>query len=139
MLPIVLVREAFVSGCELTVDKAAFATLEDNGGTAFGYGVLRKFGSVGLGLASLIASLVVDAFFEGNLVYILYSQLFLGAVVVSIVGFGLDLSSELFTRQNERKKESGVVLDLILGSPRAMFCAALYVSLFKVLYSVSYI
>lgn len=123
VLPIILVREAFVSGCEPTVDNAAFATIEDAGGTAAGYGRLRMFGSAGWGLASVLGSLLVDTVFGGNLVYVLHTQLALGLVVVAVVAFGLDLSPALFSRQNERKKSSGVVLALILASPRAAFCA----------------
>lgn len=123
VLPLILVREAFVSGCEPTVDNAAFATIEDTGGTHAGYGRLRMFGSAGWGVASLLASLLVDRVFDGDLVYVLHIQLALGVVVVAVVALGLDLSPALFARQTERKKASGAVLGLILASPRAAFCA----------------
>lgn len=123
VLAVIIFREAFISGCEPSVNNAAIAKIEEVSPDRDSYGKLRLWGSLGWGSASVLGSFAIDHFFAGNLVIILYLQIIIGVGVVSLTFFGLDLNPDLFIRQTERKRSTGVVLDLVLRSPRAIFCA----------------
>lgn len=116
-------REIFIAGCEPTIDNATVAKLELVNRSPAEYGKLRLYGSVGWGVASVLGSLLVDRVFHGDLLVVLYIQVVLGLVVIALVARGMDLSSELFRRQELRKQQSGAALSMVMRSPRALYCA----------------
>lgn len=105
---VILLREAFVSGCEPLLNNAALATIDDNSyqhnQTAFGS--LRFYGSLGWGISSTLGPIITEYFFNGNLLTLLDIQVLLGIPVVLLIMFSVDLSPELFQRQAARLSEN---------------------------------
>lgn len=120
---ILALREIFIAGCEPTIDNATVAKLELANRSPAEYGKLRLYGSVGWGVASVLGSLLVDRVFQGDLLVVLYIQVIVGLVVIALVARGMDLSPELFYRQQLQKQRSGAALNLVMRSPRALYCA----------------
>lgn len=131
-----LVREAFVSGCEPAINNAAIAKLAQYG--VDGFGELRLWGSFGWGFGSIVASFLIDHLFEADYLVALYIQIAFGVVVVVLVVFYIDLSPTLFRDQQALKRYPSTIapaptpapptpahqLRAYLSSPRALFTAA---------------
>eukprot|EP00178_Gracilaria_changii_P008839 TRINITY_DN26427_c0_g1_i1.p2 TRINITY_DN26427_c0_g1~~TRINITY_DN26427_c0_g1_i1.p2 ORF type:complete len:443 (-),score=112.64 TRINITY_DN26427_c0_g1_i1:54-1382(-) len=131
VLAVIVLRELCVSGCEPTVNNAALATLQETPQQQHsGYGVLRLWGSVGWGVASVLGPYVASTWFDGNLRVILYTQVLIGAFVLYLVAFQLDLSRQLFQRQTLRKqmmangRSNAQLMRALLRSAEVMYCMA---------------
>lgn len=107
---VIILREAFVSGCEPVINNTVIATIRDPRyeSKKAAFGDLRLYGSLGWGLSSALGPFLIDTFFNGNLLFLFHFQAIIGISVVALVMYFVDMSPDLFRRQAARQEEKQI-------------------------------
>lgn len=104
VIAVVMLRQAFSSGCDGMVHNFAFATIEHAGVSQDGYGSLKLWGSIGWGAACFVGTFLSDHVFKSNLFSMFYVEVLLGCVVCIFLTFCIHPSYPVVTHRKGRHR-----------------------------------